>query len=114
MNAVGFLLQLRDAGITIDYQGNRLIVEAPTGAVTAELRAELVMRKAELIAALENAREHVRDDPRVNVARGEIAALLAFAYRRYATIPRVGDDEANSGKHELANSAGSSVHGVVP
>jgi len=48
-------------------------------------------------------------------ARTEIAGLLAMAYRRYAAIQRVGPDRpVNSGKDDLANSCGTSVHGVVP
>jgi hypothetical protein len=115
MNAVAFLSQLRDAGITIEYRGNRLIVEAPTGAVTAELRAELVKRKAELIATLENAHGRLREDPLLAKARIEIASLVAIAYRRHGAIQRLGPDRpVSSGKGDLANSCRTSVHGVVP
>jgi len=79
----------------------------------AELRAQLAKRKAELIAFLENAHGQVQDDAMLAEACGQIADLLAMAYRRYAAIPRVGDDQANSGKHELANSPAQSVHGVA-
>jgi hypothetical protein len=115
MNAVAFLSQLRDAGITIDYRGNRLIVEAPTGAVTAKLRAQLVKRKAELIAALETEGGCLREDPPLTEALTETAGLLAIAYRRYAAIQHVGPNRpVISGKDDLANSRGTSVHGVVP
>lgn len=43
------------------------------------------------------------------------AELLAIAYRRHAAIQRVGPDRSgNSVNDALANSSGSSVHGVVP
>jgi hypothetical protein len=65
MNAASLLAQLRGAGISITSNAGRLILDAPAGAVTAELRAELVKRKAELIATLETARGYLREDPPV-------------------------------------------------
>lgn len=56
---------------------------------------------------------HKGDDPDLAEACNKIASLLAMAYRRPATIKRAGEHQATSGNRELANSARSSVHGVV-
>jgi hypothetical protein len=115
MSAASLLAQLRDEGISISSNAGRLVIDAPVGAVTAELRVELVKRKAELIATLETAHGVLHEDAPLTEARTEIARLLAIAYRRYAAIQRVGPDRAViSGKDDLANSGGTSVHGVVP
>lgn len=54
-------------------------------------------------------------DCAVEVARSEIAELLALAYRRYCTIHRLGPGpQMTSGEVALANSDAESVHGVVP
>lgn len=115
MNAASLLAELRVAGIAISCDADRLIVEAPVGTVTAELRAKLVKHKAELIATLKNAHGRLREDPPLSEARSEIARVLAIAYRRCAAIQCVAPDRpVNSGKGDLANSCGTSVHGVVP
>ena len=115
MKAASLLAQLRDKGISVSAEAGRLIIDAPAAVVTPQLRANLVKHKAELIAALENANGSVNENPQVDVARREIARLLAIAYRRWRTIWRVGQDRhAASGKSELANSPETSVHGVVP
>ena len=115
MNTASLLAELRVAGIAISSEGGRLIVEAPPGAVTAELRAELMKRKAELLATLETAHGHVDKDLPVTRARIEIAQLLAIAYRRDAAIQRVSSDQPESSVNgQLANAHRSSVHGDVP
>jgi hypothetical protein len=113
MSASSFLVQLRSVGISVSVEGDHLIVDAPAGVVTAELRAEFAVRKAELIAALEVGHDDLDDSDLIQVRR-EIADLLAIAYRRYAAVVRAGDRQPSSGIHELANFQHSSVHGVVP
>ena len=101
-------------GIAIRSEDDRLILEAPAGVITAEVRGELVKRKAELISALNLEHNHPVDLT-LDESQKEIAALLATAYRRYAAVQRVGQDRpASSIDYELAKSENSSVHGVVP
>ncbi|MEM7200893.1 MAG: amino acid adenylation domain-containing protein [Planctomycetota bacterium] len=52
MTAADFLLRLRDLGIKIWADGDRLRLSAPKDAVTSELRAELKDRKEELLRFL--------------------------------------------------------------
>ena len=114
MTAAALLASLRAKGISISSEGGRLILEAPAGVITANLRGELVKRKAELISALAPDHGHPAD---LNLAESqtEIAKLLATAYRRYREILRVGQDRPeSSADYDLAKPATSSVHGVVP
>jgi pyochelin synthetase len=114
MSAASLLAKLRAVGVAINSEGGKLIIEAPPGVVTAELRAELVERKADLIATLEAADDHRDQDQPLIDARHVIAGVLAAAYRRYTAVQRVGTERAgNSGKDRLANSGETSVHGVV-
>jgi TubC N-terminal docking domain len=112
MSASSFLVQLRSVGISVNVEGDRLIVDAPADVVTAELRAEIAVRKTELIAALEVGHDDLDNSDLIEVRR-EIADLLAIAYRRYAAVMRACDHQPSPGTHELANSRRSSVHGVV-
>jgi hypothetical protein len=114
MNATLLLARLRGAGVSISSLRGGLIVEAPPGVVTAELRAELVRCKAELIAWLEKSQHDAHEDSIVTEARYEIAGLLAKAYRRFSATQRVSGDQPNSGNNGLANYPSSSVHGDVP
>src|SRR5258708_6156951 len=104
MSAASLLAKLRAVGVAISSEGGKLILEAPPGVVTAELRAELGERKTDLIAVLEAANNHRDEDQPLIDSRHVIAGLLAAAYRRYAAVQRVGADRAsNSGKDHLAN-----------
>ncbi|SRR5579871_2378553 len=115
MNAVRLLAQLRAAGASISSKNGRLVIEVQPGVVTADLRAELVKCKADLLAMLAPAPCQHDEDPMIREVRRGLAGLLAVAYRRYAAIQRVGPDQPNTpAKDALANSSGSSVHGVVP
>lgn len=49
---IQFLSDLRAVGVVLAIDGERLIINAPKGAVTSELRAELAQRKAEILAFL--------------------------------------------------------------
>ena len=118
MSAASLLAQLRDEGISISSNAGRLVIDAPVGAVTAELRVELVKRKAELIATLETAHGVLHEDAPLTEARTEIARLLAIAYSsatpRFNVSGQAIDWPVISGKDDLANSGGTSVHGDVP
>ena len=55
MTAASFLAHLQDLGIQLRIQGGKLVVNAPKGAVTPQLRDELARRKADLIGLLQAA-----------------------------------------------------------
>jgi hypothetical protein len=111
--AASLIAKLRASKVSIRSEGGRLIVEAPSGVITAEVRAELAKRKSELLAALEA--EIPEQDSALTHAQNEVAGLLAVAYKRYIAIPNVGAGRnTNSGDAALAKSPGQSVHGVVP
>jgi hypothetical protein len=104
--------ELRAAGVSIRSEGGRLIVEAPAGLVTAEIRAQLVKCKAELVSALEPDLSPPSEDTIEAGAFREVAGLLAIAYQRYARIQRVpADQPKDSTLQQLALSVGESVHG---
>jgi hypothetical protein len=114
MSTQDILSTLRARGISISACDGRLIVEAPEGAVTAELRGELIKSKAELIATLKPPQPRT-DGSGLLEAQNAVASLLAMAYRRYAAVPRVGTDrKASAADCGLASAGGSSVHGDVP
>ena len=114
MTALALLESLHAIGVSVGSESGRLIVEAPAGVVTEQLREELVRRKPELITALEMGRQ-LPGDVIVRDARNTIAELLSTAYLRHREIQRVGADlrEAPSAG-SLASSGVSSVHGGVP
>lgn len=111
MRVEPLLAKLRSAGAAISVEGSRVIIDAPVGALTDNLRAELIKHKTELISKLQHGRE-IREDLALVEARHEIAGLLAQAYHRYVPIGRA-TDSGNPGNDRLANSGGKSVHGVV-
>jgi amino acid adenylation domain-containing protein len=53
VTAVQFIAYLRDVDVKVWAEGNRLRLSAPAGVVTPELREQLRVRKAELLAALQ-------------------------------------------------------------
>jgi hypothetical protein len=110
--ATSVLARTRAAGISIHAKSGRLIIEAPQGLVTSEVRAELAQQKTELMRALaEEQRKQERGDDAVTQAFAEIAGLLATAYRRYAKVQRVPLGSTDSVNKELALSPVVSVHG---
>jgi hypothetical protein len=114
MSTQEFLSVLRARGISISNCDGRLIVEAPEGAVTAELRGELIKRKAELIATLEPPQPRTHGSGLLE-ASNAVASLLAMAYRRHAAVARVGTDrKASVADCGLASAGPSSVHGDAP
>jgi hypothetical protein len=115
MSATSLLSHLRTAGISLSHERDRLIVEAPSGVITAELRTELAKQKAELIAAIDAQRARSDGDLALTTARRQIPGLLAIAYMRYTAVQRAGrDHQEGSSGDSLANSDEASVHGVVP
>ena len=54
MNTLEFLSKLRDLGIQIATDGNKLQCNAPKNALTPQLRSELAERKQEIIDLLKN------------------------------------------------------------
>jgi TubC N-terminal docking domain len=114
MSAASLLAQLRSAGVSVSIEDDRLIVDAPAGVVTGELRAVLGKYKAELTALLESGIGNTGDAANTTQARNRVARLLAIAYRRSVKLSRAVEDQAILGNRELANSATLSVHGVVP
>ncbi|NTX01462.1 non-ribosomal peptide synthetase/type I polyketide synthase [Myxococcus sp. CA040A] len=73
------LTRLFDLGIRLWVEGGRLAVDAPEGALTADLRAELSARKAELIALL--------DDSMGDARAAELPALICRPEERDEPFP---------------------------
>jgi hypothetical protein len=88
VSAEGLLRELRELGATVAARGDRLAVDAPAGAVTPDLRADLTAHKGALLALL--ARERLIADPRPDLAGDSArwARLLALAYDRDGQDPR--------------------------
>jgi hypothetical protein len=114
MSTAAFLEALHARGISISANDGRLLVEAPEGLVTPELRRELLRRKTELIAALDAVQQRPEASKLIEV-QNEVAGLLAIAYRRHSAVQRVGTDrQENAASCSLANLGASSVHGDAP
>ena len=88
------LSSLRERGVRLSVEGDRLICDAPAGVVDEELRAELAARKAELMTLIAES-ELARSGPRSLVplkATGDYPPLFArpghngdvFCYRALA------------------------------
>lgn len=52
MTATAFLLELREAGVVLSVDGDRLRVRVPPSAAIEQIRQRITARKAELITAL--------------------------------------------------------------
>ena len=117
MSATAALItDLRKAGVRLYREGTRVMVEAPAGVITPEIRAELSRSKQELLTALgKESPGATGEDPIAAEALRAIAGLLAAAYRRQQEIRRVPADHASAERHgKLALPCEPSVHGVVP
>lgn len=114
--ATSLVASLRGMGATLRREGTRVVVEAPSGVITLEIRGQLAESKRELLEVLaKDSPAYAGFDHQAADAVHEISSLLAIAYRRYSAVQRVGSDRRNdSGNGDLANSSESSVHGVVP
>jgi hypothetical protein len=103
-----FLAELRRADVVLRVSSDRLVVEAPVGKVSPQLRDELARRKKELIFALEGSIE-LRIGPMDKELIRDVAKLLATGYRRHLDrqTVSVGVLESANG---VAFSGASSVH----
>jgi TubC N-terminal docking domain len=109
------IVQLRTNGVSLRSEGTRLIVEAPSGVITPDLREQMTHLKPQILSALEAETLASEADSVTTKAIPEIALLLAAAYRRFTNIPQVRNTpRPGSGDPRLANSDAESVHGVVP
>ncbi|MDZ7269341.1 MAG: amino acid adenylation domain-containing protein [candidate division KSB1 bacterium] len=83
MTTIEFLSHLRTRNIQLSVEGDKLRLNAPRGALTEELRAELTRRKAEILAFLQQAAElrPAGQPPLVPISRaGDLP--LSFAQQR--------------------------------
>src|SRR2546427_10572373 len=79
MTASGLLSQLRESGVEIKISGDdRLVIDAPRGAITPELRSALASHKPELLQILraEQTAEVAATTPR---PQEPVAAVSAVA-----------------------------------
>ncbi len=78
MSTANLLARVRAADIHLEVNGDRLVVDAPKGAMTSELRAELMQHKAALLALLAPPRAFVtlRHGPTLPVEAIELAIDL--------------------------------------
>src|SRR4029079_16509537 len=63
MTALGFLRELRRAGITVSLHGDELEVRAPRGTLSASHREQLIRRKHELVEFLKATSEQQEQIP---------------------------------------------------
>ena len=63
--ATELLSHLKSLGVKLSVKEGRLIVDAPRGAIAADLKAELARRKPELVLALADPSPPPPDDPQV-------------------------------------------------
>ena len=104
-----FIDKLRGAGVVLRMNGDRLLVQAPAGVVTAELREEIVRRKPELISAIQGSSSKTPAEPD---SLREIANLLTAAYQRYVAIPKPhAEQRIESAPAGVALFGTTSVHG---
>ena len=59
MNTAELISTLRESGVSLETSGDRLIVDAPKGAVTPELKEALSMHKSEILAILHMAENEI-------------------------------------------------------
>ncbi len=85
MNAAPLIRELRQAGIQITVTGDRLHIEAPTGAITPELRQRIAENKVELLAEL-------RQPVTTTDTRADLLALAGRLAVDRAHVHRLDDD----------------------
>ncbi|MFH8349510.1 CocE/NonD family hydrolase [Streptomyces sp. NPDC018045] len=85
-SVVDLLLALRADGIALWADRGRLRFDAPAGAMTAALRAELGARKAEIVAFLAEADLAERTSVRITVPDGTRLAADIFRPKRDGTV----------------------------
>ncbi|MBO1058903.1 MAG: hypothetical protein HEQ27_21315 [Dolichospermum sp. JUN01] len=81
MNTINFLSQLRSLEITISLEGEELKIKAPKGVITPSLKAEIVQRKPEIIAVLQEAKTSTQD-VFVPIASVDRTGMLPLSYNQ--------------------------------
>jgi amino acid adenylation domain-containing protein/non-ribosomal peptide synthase protein (TIGR01720 family) len=93
VTTVEFLSQLRDLDVRLWVQGDRLRFNAPDGAVTPELRAELIARKTEIIAFLREVKDVVVPaTPPIRPISRDAELPLSFAQQRMVFLDQLVPD----------------------
>jgi hypothetical protein len=88
MNARAVLAKLREHDIRILACGDRLLIDAPTGALTDDLRAVLTKSKPEILAVLEeDAKRSVRQASALAAYASSVLPFVRF------TVRETGDTE---------------------
>jgi len=100
MSARELLVQLREKGVDVKANGDRLVIDAPRGAITPDLREALTANKAELLQIL-NAPPMERAAPRPAAVQQSVAS------REPATVQR--EDSSRSWQPEPISPEASSV-----
>ena len=98
MTALELIARLRDKGIRIAARDGELELDAPRGALDAELRAELVKRKPELLRLLSWSRRSARDLPLVPADR-EQTLPLSWSQQRLWFLDQL---EPNSSAYNIS------------
>ncbi len=112
--ADSLVAKLRGVGVRLGRERDRLVVHAPSGVLTPELKTELLGLKQQVLATLDREAIDVGGEGDVSRdVRHEIAGLLAVAYGRYQAAHRALSQPSRLPVNGLALSGGSSVHGVV-
>jgi hypothetical protein len=106
VTAAELIGRLAALGASIRVTGSDLALRAPAGVITPELRAELARNKPQLLAALGERSDTDRQ------AICAVAAILARAYQRCGSIPRLTPSrDAERMGEQLAFVRQQSVHG---
>jgi hypothetical protein len=90
-----FLRQLRESGIDLRAQGDRLICTATKGALTSELSRTIRERKAEILRFLEQAEVlHAADRPPIRRLEQAGPYPLSYSQQRVWFIEQLGEPSA--------------------